>query len=92
EHQEHLELEDLIQYATKLDLDIDRFLADLDDEAVSARVRRDVRSAEAGGARGTPTFFVNGIRHVGPYDAESLVRALRETRPAAAPVANEPAG
>src|SRR5690606_17491567 len=76
EHQDHLELEDLIQYATKLDLDIDRFVTDLEDEATYARVRRDVRSAEASGARGTPTFFVNGVRHVGPYDAETLVRAL----------------
>lgn len=92
EHQDHLELEDLIQYATKLDLDIDRFVTDLEDEATYARVRRDVRSAEASGARGTPTFFVNGVRHVGPYDAETLVRALQATRPAEASAAPEPAG
>ena len=39
-------------------------------------VRADVASAEASGARGTPTFFVNGRRHTGPHDAESLARAL----------------
>jgi hypothetical protein len=26
-----------------------------------------------------PTFFVNGRRHVGPYDAQSLARALQAT-------------
>jgi len=26
-----------------------------------------------------PTFFVNGSRHVGPYEAQTLVRALERT-------------
>jgi protein-disulfide isomerase len=39
-----------------------------------------VASAEASGANGTPTFFVNGRRHVGPYDAETLARELEESR------------
>jgi protein-disulfide isomerase len=29
------------------------------------------------GVNGTPTFFVNGIRHDGGYDAEALLEALR---------------
>ena len=29
----------------------------------------------------TPTFFVNGIRHKGPWDAASLVRALEAGSP-----------
>ena len=37
---------------------------------------RDVASAEASGATGTPTFFVNGNHHFGAYDASSLVEAL----------------
>jgi protein-disulfide isomerase len=40
------------------------------------RVERDVASAEASGATGTPTFFVNGSRHFGAYDAGSLVEEL----------------
>ena len=28
----------------------------------------------------TPTFFVNGIRHKGPWDAASLIRALEAGR------------
>lgn len=79
-HQDHLDIEDLIGYATKLDLDVDRFVEDLEDDATHARVRRDVASAEASGARGTPTFFVNGERHIGPYDADTLAAALLTTR------------
>ena len=40
------------------------------------RIARDLASAEASGATGTPTFFVNGERHFGAYDAGSLVEAL----------------
>ena len=37
-------------------------------------------SAMAMGLVGTPTFFVNGKRHRGPWDAASLIRALQDTR------------
>ena len=38
---------------------------------------RDGRSvAELMDLGGTPTFFVNGVRHIGPYDSASLIRAL----------------
>ena len=85
-HQDELELEDLAGYAADLGLDVEAFLRTLDDEATYARVRADVASAEASGARGTPTFFVNGHRHTGPHDAQSLAAALlRETDEAPVP-------
>ena len=77
-HQDELELEDLLGYAAELELDVEQFVRDIDREEVHARVRRDVASAEASGARGTPTFFVNGHRHTGPYDADALSRELVE--------------
>jgi protein-disulfide isomerase len=75
-HQDQLDYEDLVGYAADLELDVEAFLRDLDDEATAARVRADVASAEASGARGTPTFFINGRRHVGPHDARTLAEAL----------------
>ncbi len=44
------------------------------------RVQKHAASAEASGVQGTPTFFVNGVRHVGPFDAETLSARLLETR------------
>ncbi len=84
-HQDELESEDLIGYAATIGLDVERFLRDLDSEPVQERVRADVTSAEASGARGTPTFFVNGRRHVGPYDAATLADELTVTRTAPLP-------
>jgi Na+/H+ antiporter NhaA len=86
DHQNELELEDLIGYADAIGLDVERFVRDLEDDDVAARVRADVASAEASGANGTPTFFVQGRRHTGPHDAQSLIKALEATRRESPPV------
>jgi Na+/H+ antiporter NhaA len=81
-HQDELEPDDLLRHAAAAGLDVDRFAADVTAERYADRVRADVESAEASGARGTPTFFVGSARHVGPYDAETLARELeRPTGP-----------
>ncbi|MDV3222292.1 Na+/H+ antiporter NhaA [Intrasporangium sp.] len=86
EHQGALEIEDLAGYAGDLALDVERFLREIDEQVHEERVREDVMSAEASGARGTPTFFVGERRHVGAYDARTLIAALEASRhPAAAP-------
>ncbi|MFD1828210.1 Na+/H+ antiporter NhaA [Streptomyces desertarenae] len=85
EHHDRLEFEDLVSYAVDVGLDVERFLRHLDDERTAARVRADVAGAEAGGARGTPTFFVGTRRHTGPYDARTLARELEEHGGAAPP-------
>ncbi len=79
-HQDELEYEDVAGYAADLGMDVEAFLRDLDADATAARVRADVASAEASGARGTPTFFVGDRRHTGPHDTESLARALEASR------------
>ena len=79
-HQDRLAPEHLVEHAAELGLDVDRFLDDMSDERVRAHVREDVAGAEASGARGTPTFFLNGERHVGPYDAATLVARLEQLR------------
>jgi Na+/H+ antiporter NhaA len=75
-NQDELEVEDLLGYAEEVDLDVEVFARDLSDERLAERVREDVASADASGARGTPTFFIGDRRHVGPYDAETLAREL----------------
>jgi protein-disulfide isomerase len=61
--------------------------ADLRDALTKGEYRAHVKSDFMGGARsgvnGTPTFFINGLRHDGPWDYEDLVEAI-EGRLAAA--------
>lgn len=79
-NQDELELEDLAGYAGTLGLDVERFLRDVDEQRHAGRIREDVASAEASGARGTPTFFIGSRRHVGPYDAATLIAELEAGR------------
>lgn len=80
-HQDQLEAGELLDHAAALGLDLGRFAQDLGDGTFSARVREDVASAEASGVGGTPTFFVNGVRHTGPTDTDALAAALLDSDP-----------
>jgi Na+/H+ antiporter NhaA len=74
--QEHLTPTDLLEHADALGLDVARFSRDLGSGRYGRRVEQDVESAEASGVEGTPTFFVGGRRHTGPYDADTLAGEL----------------
>ncbi len=77
DHQDALRPRDLIGYVDSLGLDTERFAADLRKHAGAARVSEDVDSADLSSVSGTPTFFVNGKRHYGAYDIETLSKAVK---------------
>jgi Na+/H+ antiporter NhaA len=79
-HQDALRPADLIRYAAELQLDTERFARDLGDHAYASRVAEDVDTADLGSVTGTPTFFINGQRHYGAYDIDSLKQAVRTAR------------
>ena len=76
-HQDALDPDDLMRYAEQLGLDLARFEDDLRMHAGAVRVADDVDSADRSGVSGTPTFFVNGRRHYGAYDLETLSATVR---------------
>jgi Na+/H+ antiporter NhaA len=80
DHQGSLQPPDLLAYAEQLDLDLKRFRHDLRRHAGATRVAEDVDSADLSDVSGTPTFFVNGRRHHGAYDIDSLSKAVRAAR------------
>jgi protein-disulfide isomerase len=80
ENQDALEHRDLVRYAEALDLDLPRFVAELAEHTWEPRVREDFMTGVRSGVNGTPTFFVNGVRHDGPWDAGSLIEALAAPR------------
>lgn len=84
-HQDQLEYEDLAGYAGDLGLDVEAFLRDMESDEIAERIRRHVAGAEASGATGTPTFFIEGRRHTGPNDSGSLARELEIAASAADP-------
>jgi protein-disulfide isomerase len=79
EHQAVFDEDALVAYAGDLGLDVARFRADLESHTFAPRVLQDFVSGVRSGVNGTPTFFLNGVRHDGPWDLETLTVELLET-------------
>jgi protein-disulfide isomerase len=75
-HQKELGGAQLGEYAAAIGLDPARFGHELAAHSHAARIEEHVRSGIASGVEGTPTFFVDGLRHDGGYDSASLRAAL----------------
>ena len=81
ERQRHLTDDDLHAYAQELGLDVARFDEDLAGNLHADRVHEDFMSGVRSGVNGTPTFYINGVRHDDSYEEEVLLDALeREAR------------
>ncbi|HZU61144.1 MAG TPA: Na+/H+ antiporter NhaA, partial [Solirubrobacteraceae bacterium] len=79
-HQDALSVRDLVGYAEQLGLDLDRFREFLRKRKGAARLAEDVESADRSNVSGTPTFFINGRRHYGVYDVDTLSAEVRAAR------------
>jgi Na+/H+ antiporter NhaA len=90
EHQDHLGPKDLVSYARQLGLDVQQFADDLRNHKWSERVAADVETADLSGVAGTPTFFINGQRQIGPYDITTLRQAVQTAAARAVIVAPTP--
>ena len=84
EHQDALRVSDLTRHAEELGLDVERFQEDLGRRTGAAHIEEDVDSADLSGVSGTPTFFINGRRHYGAYDIDTLSDEVRAARARAA--------
>jgi Na+/H+ antiporter NhaA len=83
-HQDALRPPDLLRYAEELGLDVERFRDAIHEHAGVAQIADDVDGADLSGVSGTPTFFINGQRHYGAYDVDTLSIAVRAARARAA--------
>lgn len=78
ENQHSLELDNLIDYAGMIGLDIEKFVNDMGKPDIEQRIHEDFISGLRSGVNGTPTFFINGERHNDSYDHETLLSALED--------------
>jgi protein-disulfide isomerase len=75
--QGELNPQEISRLAERLGLDLERFWDELRRHEHAARVADDVSSADSSGVSGTPTFFINGRRHYGAYDIDTLSEGVR---------------
>ena len=65
--------------ATQLGLQPEGLREALEKRAFAAKVKADFSGGVRSGVNGTPTFFINGERHDGPFEYEDLVGAIEGT-------------
>jgi protein-disulfide isomerase len=78
EHQSHLSTADFfVQYAEdKLGLDGKRMAEEISSQKYAPRIREDFSTGVRSGVNGTPTFFINDLRHNGDYQFETFIAAI----------------
>ena len=81
EHQQALDDAHLVHYAVALHLDKETFVREMTEHVHTNRVREDFLSGVRSGVNGTPTFFINGVRHDASYELETLLAAIEAVMP-----------
>jgi protein-disulfide isomerase len=76
EQQQALDDAHLVHYAVALHLDQETFVREMTEHAHTNRVREDFLSGVRSGVNGTPTFYINGVRHDASYELETLLAAI----------------
>ena len=84
ENQDRLGDELLPELAQDLGLAPAKLREALETEEYFPRVRSDFAGGVRSGVNGTPTFFINGQRHDGSFDFDSLVDAVERSSTASA--------
>ena len=76
DNQRHLKMANLREYAQRLELDMPRFIAEMDDEIYLQRVREHMAGGTRSHVRGTPTFFINGVLHDVSFGMHALIEGV----------------
>ena len=78
EHQLALDDNHLLKYAEMLGIDTDKFRSEMSGHIYTSMIDRSLGEGIASGVEGTPTFFINGVRHNGSWDLETLLAAIKK--------------
>ncbi len=66
----------LLQYASDLQLDIDRFLQGMTNHVHAELISQSIQGGIQSGVRSTPALFINGDRYQHAWDIESLLAII----------------
>jgi protein-disulfide isomerase len=68
----------ILAWATEVGLDMKHFQADLDAHKYAARVHIEELEGETAGVEGTPTFYINGKRFNGVFEAKAIAPIIAD--------------
>jgi len=79
-HQSALEDRDLIRYAKRIGLDIEKFSREMSENVFLSRIQAVYQqSLFDEHVTGTPTIYLNDIRYTGATDLQTLLEAIKES-------------
>ena len=78
EHQRALDDNHLLKYAETLGINTDIFRREMSGHIYTSLIDKSLGEGIASGVEGTPTFFINGVRHNGSWDLETLLAAIKK--------------
>jgi protein-disulfide isomerase len=78
EHQKALDYTNLLEYAQKVGLNIERFKKDISRHAYASLIEQSLKGGINSGVEGTPTFFINGVRYENSWDLDTLSETLQK--------------
>jgi protein-disulfide isomerase len=78
-HQQALEDHDLLRYAKRIGLDVERFARDISENSFLKKIEAEYQSALFDEhVTGTPTLYINEVRYTGATEVESLLLAIKQ--------------
>ena len=79
ENYRRLDGEHLLGYAEELSLDMEKFDRALSGRIYLGKVLADLQSGVESGVKGTPTYFINGLKHTSSGEFPILLEAVERT-------------
>lgn len=76
ENQRHLSIPLLFKLVEKLGLPSPGLELAIEKKVYEPKIQKDFMGGVRSGVNGTPTFYVNDQRHIGPFDYEDIVAAV----------------
>ena len=80
-HQKALDDHHLVEYAQKVGLDIEKFKQEMSGHVYAPLINESLKNGSNSGVKGTPTFFVNGIRYEDSWDLDTFSNLLEKSLP-----------
>jgi protein-disulfide isomerase len=71
----------LVRFAQSVGLDMQRFHRAITKRIFAREVQEDLASGIESGVKGTPTYFINGIKHAGSGGLDALISAIQKAKP-----------
>jgi len=80
-HQKDLIDHDITHFALMIGIEPYRFEAEISSQRYAPRVAEDYQSGVSSGVKGTPTFFINGLRYRGTAEKDAMAQSIQQVLP-----------